>query len=184
MDWILGWLQTQVPISHIWLFVLYSILSIFVLNFVTILILPKHFTDPPPFDPSDLNPGSYLNFNTPRIGVPVLTWEFPGQVFYLAVMEELVFRFVLLGGAVQIWGATWPVLLVMVASSIVFGLMHGGPVNVLLQGVSGIVFCIVFLKCGGFDQNFLMALMIVAITHCIFNSIVAFFNLINGRPYL
>ena len=93
MDWILGWLQTQVPISHIWLFVLYSILSIFVLNFVTILILPKHFTDPPPFDPSDLNPGSYLNFNTPRIGVPVLTWEFPGQVFYLAVMEELVLEF-------------------------------------------------------------------------------------------
>lgn len=184
MDWVLGWLQTQVPISHIWIFALYSILSIFVLNFVTILILPKRFTEPPSFDPYDPSFGSYPRFNAPPIGLPILTWKFPGQIFSLAVIEEVTFRFVLLGGAIQIWGATWPVLLVMVISSIVFGLMHGGPVNILLQGVSGVVFSIVFLKCGGFDHAFLMALMVAAITHCIFNTIVAFFNLIGGHPYL
>ena len=184
MEWILGWLQTQVPIGHIWLFVLYSIGSIFILNLLTILLLPKRFTEPPPFDPSDLDPGSYLHLNAPRMGIPILTWIFPGQLFSLAVMEEIVFRFVLLGGAIQIWGATWPVLLVMIISSIVFGLMHGGPVNVLLQGVGGLVFCVIFLKCGAFGHNFLMALMVTAIAHCISNLIAAFFSLISGRPYL
>lgn len=184
MEWLLGWLQTQVPIGHVWVFALYSILSIFVLNFVTILILPKRFTEPPPFNPYDPSSGSYLHFKALRPGIPILTWEFPGHVFSLAVMEEMVFRFALLGGAVQIWGAAWPVLLIIIISSIIFGLMHGDPVNVLIQGVGGVVFCIVFLKCGGFDQNFLMALMIVAITHCIFNTIVAFFNLLGGQPYL
>ncbi len=186
MEWILGWLQTQVPIGQIWLFVLLSLLSIFSLNFITILILPKHFTDPPPppYDPSDPSFGSYLYLNMPRLGMPILTWEFPGQLFSIALMEEIIFRFVLLGGAIQIWGATWPVLLVLALSSIIFGLMHGRPVNILLQGVGGIVFCIIFLKCGGFAHHFLMATFVVALAHSIFNSIVALFNLISGHPYL
>lgn len=38
-------------------------------------------------------------------------------------------------------------LTIVVLSSIVFGWVHGTVFNVLLQGVSGIIFCIIYLRC-------------------------------------
>ena len=74
---------------------------------------------------------------------------------YAAFAEELMFRFLPLVIIFSIIKRVLPNvnifsrLLLIVASSFLFGISHGGLDHLLVQGVAGVVLCIVFLKCGG-----------------------------------
>lgn len=88
-----------------------------------------------------------------------------------AMSEEILFRCLPLMGAVSLWGESWRVLLVAAASSVVFGLLHGGPAHLPLQGISSFVYCLLFLKCGGFQGNYLQATASVSAAHYVFDVI-------------
>jgi len=90
-------------------------------------------------------------------------------LFFLAFIEELLFRFVPLGLAVKFFGRSPLVILTAILFSVLFGLCHGGFRHIFLQGVTGFVLSIVFLKCGGFQKKLLRATFVCAIIHASLN---------------
>lgn len=88
----------------------------------------------------------------------------------LAALEELIFRLPL---ALFVRKNVRPLTLVSATLllSLFFGLGHGGWVGVPMQGVMGIVFCIVFLKCGGLEKNYRKAFFSSTFVHFSYNAI-------------
>lgn len=85
-----------------------------------------------------------------------------------AFREEMVYRLSLMF-AIEKFGRSGAVLWVALVISIIFGWGHGGIIHVFTQGVIGLSFSILFLKCGGFQRHYFKAVMVVTITHAFFN---------------
>ena len=85
-----------------------------------------------------------------------------------AFIEELIFRFCFLFIPIHIWGNSTKVLIAATISSFVFGILHGS-FGLIIQSVSGFSWCLLFLKCGGLQHNFLKALTVVTIVHFLYN---------------
>lgn len=92
----------------------------------------------------------------------------PVGVFGAALFEEIIFRLPLAIFVERNW-STDKVLTVAVPLSAVFGYLHGGIMHVFLQGVSGFMFSLVFLKCGGWQRNYAKAVLASTATHFLFN---------------
>jgi membrane protease YdiL (CAAX protease family) len=82
----------------------------------------------------------------------------PVLLLYLlvgAISEEFKYRFIPLIVVYGILKVITPKLslalqmLIILISSFIFGVAHGGYDHLLVQGLGGIVLCIIFLKCGG-----------------------------------
>lgn len=58
---------------------------------------------------------------------------------------------------------------VVLFSSFIFGWIHGGISNVPLQGLGGILYSIVFLKCGGLQGSPFKALVSSTLCHTYYN---------------
>jgi hypothetical protein len=94
----------------------------------------------------------------------------PAFIVVASLVEESLFRFFPLVLSRII--AKHPLeitLLIAVASSIVFGFIHGGIVHIFVQGVLGFIWCILFLKCGGNHDNPLKALFVTWTSHALYN---------------
>ncbi len=87
---------------------------------------------------------------------------------FLAALEELIFRLPL---AIFLKYNIQPgaLLVVAVLLSILFGLAHGGLVGVPIQGIMGLVFCVVFLKCGGLQMKYQKAFLSSTAVHFTYN---------------
>jgi len=101
-----------------------------------------------------------------------LDMNFSIFLFSAALIEEWIFRFLPLLIVVRIFGKSPIVFVTMIISSVIFGACHGGPINIMFQGVSGFFFCIVFLKCGGFQSRPLKALLSSTTSHFLFNLVI------------
>ena len=93
-----------------------------------------------------------------------------------AAAEEFLFRFLPLVAILQITKNApkndgW-VLGVTIASSMLFGYLHGGVPFIFLQGVLGFLLSVVFLKCGGFQGKFLKAIVASSLCHLAFNLLI------------
>jgi membrane protease YdiL (CAAX protease family) len=92
------------------------------------------------------------------------------NIFNVALIEELMFRFLPLSFVLLfcrnrfIW-----VILAMIASSAIFGYLHGGLQFIGIQGVGGIFLSIIFLKCGGMNFNFVKATICSTAMHFLYN---------------
>lgn len=160
MDWLLGWLQTQLTLGQACYFVLICLVFDVVWCFVLASIF--HFLK------------IKISKRTARFKrSAILRWSFPFRLFRAVAIEEILFRFFPLTVAIQIWGATWPTVMIAFFSSILFGWIHGNIYNVLIQGVGGLIFCFIFLKCGGFDHRLVQALFFSIAAHYLFNSLIA-----------
>lgn len=104
----------------------------------------------------------------------------------LAALEEIVFRFFPVFFCLAVihcighlfsyrssWGKVliWPKVLFLIPASIVFGYLHGNEYNILMQGVAGGIFSMVFLRCGGVSNKLIRATFWSSLTHMAFNSI-------------
>jgi len=94
----------------------------------------------------------------------------------IAILEELVFRIAPLG--ILAWhGAHTSTLLVTAAvSSVIFGYMHGGLANIPVQGLSGLILSLLFLKCGGITgtrRGVLIGAGACICSHFVWNIIIA-----------
>jgi membrane protease YdiL (CAAX protease family) len=85
----------------------------------------------------------------------------------VAFLEEGIFRFPLAFVAIL---AERLVIPVAIASSFIFGCVHGDITNVAVQGLGGFVLCLVFLKCGGYRDGF-KGLAASSAVHILYNSI-------------
>lgn len=118
--------------------------------------------------------GSTLNFYQ-LTSVPIpdnIDLYFLIFLFSAAMVEEALFRFFPLLIAVALWGKSRLIIGVMVVSSIIFGFIHGGPINLIFQGVGGFFLCIIFLKCGGFQKRPLKALLSSTTAHFLYNLVI------------
>lgn len=71
--------------------------------------------------------------------------------FFLAcvfapVWEEIAFRYVPLTIASRYFKKSF--IQIMIGSAIVFGLGHGSPINIMIQGVWGLMFSIIYIRNG------------------------------------
>ena len=91
------------------------------------------------------------NLNT----VDMLSIQFAGLLVYYAFREEVVFRLIPLTLVASVLrhavsNDNIPTrLTILVIVSLIFGYIHGGYDHLLVQGVSGLTFGIVYMKCGG-----------------------------------
>src|SRR3989344_2413076 len=86
-------------------------------------------------------------------------------------LEELVLRVLPL--AALVW-AKWPltgILAYAVFSSVVFGGIHGSTYHILVQGVTGFAYALLFLKCGGLQRNYFKGFVAVFVAPLLFNGI-------------
>ena len=117
-------------------------------------------------------------FQLASIPIPdSMDWSFLVFLFSAAMIEEVIFRHVPLLIAVLMYGKSPRIIGVMVVSSIIFGLIHGGPLNLVFQGVGGFFLSIIFLKCGGFQMRPLKALFASTTAHFLYNLIIFFIGM-------
>lgn len=63
---------------------------------------------------------------------------------------------------------------VSILSSVVFGYIHGGWFTLPVQGVSGIIFSVVYLKFGGMQGKVILPFVASSITHFFYNGFIVF----------
>lgn len=132
----------------------------------------------------------YFNVYVPptpisREEIPLLRLSFLFWLLYVAILEEamyhllpLVFTMELLGGSKR------AMIAVVVISSAIFGWVHGGFTHIFIQGVSGFILCLVFLKCGGLQRKYVKALTASAAVHFLFNGFICLARVVAGARYL
>lgn len=126
-----------------------------------------------------------------REPIPILAASFPFKVVYYAIKEEFLFRFIPLVAAVLFFRKKHGTLniarislVVAISFSCWFGFLHGGIVNIGFQGFLGLILSVAFLKCGGLQRHYLMALMSSMALHAAFNFFVAAIALLFGGEAL
>lgn len=108
-----------------------------------------------------------------QLAVDVLMKEVPFVTVFVRLpitvfMEEVIFRLPL--ALFVKFKANLPTILIMsVISSILFGYAHGSWGNVMNQGVGGLVYCVVFLKCGGLQGRYKKAFFSAFGAHLLFD---------------
>lgn len=126
-----------------------------------------------------------ININMPEyepIGFSLLntgTWV----IVALAVFsEEYIFRYFPLSIVTAVAKSNTHALLVTgVVSSVIFGWLHGGVLNILMQGMGGFFYCILYLKCGGLQDNHKKALATTSSVHFLFNTIFCIVEILHGN---
>jgi len=85
----------------------------------------------------------------------------------VAFCEEVLFRLMPLAFAVQLFGKKMlPVMFVAIIASMFFGSVHSlGLRNILFQGEGGLLYCLLFLKCGGWSRETIKPLAVTTATH-------------------
>lgn len=114
----------------------------------------------------------------------ILSWNFLATLILAVFVEEVIFRVAPLTLATLLCKSPQTVLLVAGASSVIFGLVHGSWHHIFIQGVAGILFSCVFLKCGGFSKKYVKATAASVATHFLVNGILIGFMLLAGKEYL
>jgi membrane protease YdiL (CAAX protease family) len=121
---------------------------------------------------------SFARFSGKSVVKDILKYPFWSMIillFSVIAIEEAVFRLLPLSLSVWAWGPSTAVIVVAVIFSVIFGLCHGKIRNVLFQGVSGFLFAVVFLKCGGFQGHYFKAFLISTLVHAVFVGICLLF---------
>lgn len=158
MDRFLGWLRKEWTGWKLF----FGPLACFLLTlaYLKLIIFLKigFFQSAPPIIPPILTPG---------ILIPLI-------IYYLlmALMEELFFRVpiaIIYNGFSG--GLSLGFLIFIIILSAVFGLCHGSFYNIILQGVHGLIFSLVFIKTGGLDLGLgtLRGWFIAATVHASYN---------------
>ena len=71
---------------------------------------------------------------------------------------------------VQIKGCIYNPHLVAGISSIIFGYMHGGYMNIFIQGISGFACLLIFIKYSNKNNSILNASLFVIVLHFVFDA--------------
>ncbi len=126
-----------------------------------------------------------VDFPKPTNGeIYMLEWSFPITLAIGVVLEEFGFRLLPLAFTIGLIGNSSWILLVILCSSIVFGVAHGSMWHILVQGLVGVWLSIIFLKVGGFQRKYLRAWLICTAIHFCYNGIICLIVIFNGVYYI
>jgi len=115
-------------------------------------------------------------------GIKILSLYFPLFLAARAFLEEVVFRLPL-GFARKLKLSARNTLALAILLSMIFGLAHGKIINIFIQGVSGLIYSILFLKCGGYQGKIFKPLVTATATHAMFNGTLGIIILLQGGSY-
>ena len=71
--------------------------------------------------------------------------SFPLKIIPAVIIEEWIFRYIIFS-VILIGGFHLSPTSAIIWSSVIFGVVHGGFLNIFMQGAGGVVLCIIFLK--------------------------------------
>lgn len=155
MDRFITWLSIPVPKKKIPVFVFYAFGFSFIWNISLVLLL-------------------YFLASEPKIplkwGIPTPSTLYMIRVVLAVVYEEIAFRRVPIGMAIAQRGVGKLCLFSLVLSSLIFGYLHNGFESLALQGVTGFICGITFIKCGAGSRQYLQGLAASTAVHMIFNA--------------
>ncbi len=151
----LNWLTASVPISQLWLYIVGAVILTFAWDY-TVIAAARVLC--PRFEFYDAR----VSKTTPFYLIGLFFW---------VLAEEMVYRFPLAILIVFELSAL-PVLIVAAVFSLIFGVVHRKPPNIFMQGGDGFIWCLLFLKCGGLQGNYLQALIVTVAVHIICNFII------------
>jgi len=112
-----------------------------------------------------------LNINLPDTGyqnIQSINLMLVLIVFANAMKEEILFRLPL-AFLTKCNCKNEIVITSAIFSSVLFGFIHGSLSHIFVQGVVGFCFCFLFLKCGGWQNNFAKALTATTGAHFLLN---------------
>ena len=136
---IVNWLKEEVKGWDILKFIFISIFLIFVLNYIAEGIINAL--------------GYQIPYPFAMTHIPIISMQLFSLILTQGQFEEVIFRLIPLSIATLILGRSKYVLIVAIISSIVFGIRHGDLFNIFKQGVGGFILCLMYLKCGGFQEG-------------------------------
>ena len=154
------WLQKEAVGKKLVKYISYFILFSYVYGNFVIKMLPLH--------------------EQPHLGIPIASLQFLILLITTVAIEELLFRGPLIIPILLKWTKR-NVLLYALPFSMVFGLMHGGWANVLVQGAEGLYLCILVLKCGGLQGGHIKGFCVAYTAHLLFDIAVFALALLSGQ---
>jgi membrane protease YdiL (CAAX protease family) len=104
--------------------------------------------------------------------IQTLSWFLPFNLFQFAFVEELAFRAFPLSTGFSLGLRVKGLMFIAIVSSVVFGYLHGGYTHIFIQGISGLIFCIIYLKCGCLEHKFFKPLFSATLAHASFNGMI------------
>lgn len=123
--------------------------------------------------------------------IPIMSLDFIILMALVAIIEELLFRVVPLSlAALVVYSTVFllnrfyqkhidasrivikAALIATIPASVIFGYAHGGLPNILVQGLGGIIFSIVYIKCGGTGKGILTGWKSSSILHFLVDVII------------
>lgn len=147
-----NWLKTEIPFRKIPTYILGEVLVNACLSAVGIAILDMVYTTTP----------------LPQIlTASDLLWYTPLLLVVNSFFEELFFRGPLYFKKLQ--NTPSRLYAAILISSVLFGLAHGTFFNIAIQGVSGLLLSILFLKGGGSKKRFWRGIATSTIAHALFD---------------
>lgn len=115
--------------------------------------------------------------------VPTLWWEYLIDLVAVVTLEELIFRIIPLIILIRYVKNKFIIILSVLVLSVAFALIHGGWEKVLLQGVGGVMYSIIFIKYSAGGTRFLQASAIVILMHIIFNLVAKLISISAGGTF-
>lgn len=113
--------------------------------------------------------------------VPIASLAFVYTVLYISLVEELIFRIIPLIILLKTVRSRIVTIAALLALSVVFGLEHHGWESIPAQGLSGLLYSIVFIKYSEHGTKLLQPSLIVILMHTIFNATVSIlYVVVNG----
>ncbi|HSE35488.1 MAG TPA: CPBP family intramembrane glutamic endopeptidase [Candidatus Paceibacterota bacterium] len=157
MDKLYAWLHVEPEGFSLWKFFLDCLFWLFIYTSIVGIFLTHSSTELP----SSKALEGFVQDHPVRLFVALP---------FLAAAEELLFRlplivFIKRNSSVGVLAAA------TITLSIIFGLGHGGWIGVPMQGVMGLIFCCVFLKCGGLHKKYGKAFLSSTVVHFSYNFI-------------
>jgi membrane protease YdiL (CAAX protease family) len=88
----------------------------------------------------------------PKTFPPYPSVDLIAGILSAAFAEEMLFRLIPFGILGLLVGRhRWLLLLAALGLSALFGFVHGGATHIMLQGGGGLIYSVVYLKCGGWN---------------------------------
>jgi membrane protease YdiL (CAAX protease family) len=115
------------------------------------------------------------------VGVEIVSTSFIVVLVLIASIEELLFRILPLSIALYCQLKPGALVFVAVLSSILFGYVHGGVPFILIQGLGGFIYSILFIKYAHNGERVFEASLLVIVSHTLFNGFIGLVLLLSGE---
>jgi hypothetical protein len=165
------WLRVEAPAGQAMVVVFYSLVLVSLADVIAHLVITTlHVT----FTDQNLIRNSHWINSYPHSVLGFL--GLLAALVWYAFREEVLLRFVPLTLVTRFWPMPAAVIVTSIFSSVVFGYLHGGAIYIWSQGLSGLIYCGVFLKCGGWSRGWnrpVKGLFFSTLAHFLHNALIA-----------